>query len=93
MKKYLILLLLLTNVAFSTELRTSCFKISGMQCSSCKNKIKEKLLKNIEIKSVEISLLKGTAVVEYSAGKIDEKTITDLIKITGYQNEKIECLK
>ena len=59
------------------------FKISGMHCNSCAERIENKLKDHVE--SVEASYSKEQVEVEFDSDKISENSIKNKIKDVGYE--------
>lgn len=84
-------------ILFSPQLRAddlvSCFRIEGMVCNSCSDKIKKKLSSNRAIKNVAISVKDEIGEITYESTKISAITIEKLISMSGYKATKIQCSK
>jgi len=65
------------------------FKISGMHCTSCAMNIDGELEDTDGIKESNTNYAKSQTEVEFDSEKISDKTITDIIKKTGYQANPI----
>jgi uncharacterized protein len=63
------------------------FKIVGMHCNSCENRIEEVLTNKEGIEKVKASYTKEEAIVEFNENKISEKEIKEIIKKEGYECE------
>ena len=59
------------------------FKISGMHCNSCSDKI-ENFLKD-KVENIKVSYSKGEAEIEFNPDKIGESDIKNKIKEAGYE--------
>ncbi|KAG9136270.1 hypothetical protein Leryth_003865 [Lithospermum erythrorhizon] len=67
------------------KIRTLVFKVLGMTCSSCSNSI-DSVLKVLDgIKSINVSLLQGQAVIKYQPRIITAKKIKEVVEDTGFQ--------
>ena len=63
--------------------------VSGMHCKSCPELIKDMLSETDGVKSVDVSLEKSSAIVNYDEKKLSENKIIDVIKQAGYQSRKV----
>ncbi|GAA0142285.1 hypothetical protein LIER_03221 [Lithospermum erythrorhizon] len=67
------------------KIRTLVFKVLGMTCSSCSTSI-DSVLKVLDgIKSINVSLLQGQAVIKYQPRIITAKKIKEAVEDTGFQ--------
>jgi sulfite exporter TauE/SafE/copper chaperone CopZ len=73
------------GIAMRVITKTKQFKIGGMTCVNCKNRIEKKLCGTVGVKSAEVSYSAGTANVAYDPTVIDERTIVDAVNQLGYQ--------
>ena len=64
------------------------FKIKGMTCASCENRIERKLKNTKGIANAIVSYSKGTALVTYDPAEIDVRKITGIIADLGYEAVK-----
>ncbi|MFW9926869.1 MAG: heavy-metal-associated domain-containing protein [Candidatus Thorarchaeota archaeon] len=60
------------------------FKINGMDCPACADRIKNVLLCEDGVKGAEVSLQKAEAVVEIEDDIIDRELLVDVIESLGY---------
>ena len=58
--------------------------VKGMHCSSCEVLLKDILGDEAGVANAQISVAKGTAVVEFDENKITEDKIKDIIRKEGY---------
>ena len=63
---------------------TVTFKINGMTCVNCENKIERKLKNKKGIANAIVSFSKGTALVTYDPNQIGVAEITEIIEQLGY---------
>ncbi|ABX42485.1 urease accessory protein UreH domain-containing protein [Lachnoclostridium phytofermentans] len=61
------------------------FKIGGMTCVSCENRIESQLNQNLGIKKAEVSYSNGTAQISYDSDIITIKEIIQIIEDSGYE--------
>jgi len=75
--------------------KTKQFKIGGMTCINCQNRIERKLRSMEGIRSVKVSYIAGTADISYDADIISLQRISAVIKKLDYEvltgNEKQEA--
>lgn len=60
-------------------------KVQGMSCSHCKRAVKESLLKEDNITSVEVDLSSGEVMIQ--GENLDLETIKGIVTDTGYSVE------
>lgn len=68
---------------------TMDFKVSGMHCASCVNRIEEELRKLPGIESAAVNLATERAQVRYQAAQLSPERIVAAIASAGYQAEPI----
>lgn len=66
------------------------FKVEGMTCSGCENKIEKNLNKIDGVKSVKANFGTENVIIEYDANKVNLVTITYTIEKLGYKVAKEE---
>jgi copper chaperone CopZ len=64
---------------------TVTFKIKGMTCASCENRIERKLKNTMGIANAIVSFGKGTAMVTFDPERITIPEIIDTISVLGYE--------
>ncbi len=68
-----------------TGMRTKRFRIGGMTCVNCQNKI-ERALRNVAgIGKAEVSYTEGSAVITYDPAVVSLKTVADIIENLDYR--------
>ena len=65
-------------------------KIDGIHCDNCRNRIKNVLSKNDEIKSIEV--INNVATIKYEK-EIDKKKIVDTINDLGFETKEDYFIK
>jgi len=88
MKNYfamtLIFVLALSVVSMAVEKKAE-MKVDGMTCNGCVEKVKTSLEKVDGVKSADVSLENGLAVVMYDDDATNEKGLHEAIKSSGYK--------
>jgi copper chaperone CopZ len=67
------------------KVATASFKIEGMHCAGCGDKVKAALADKDGIVAVTVDAASQRATVEYDAAKLDPAKIAALISATGYK--------
>jgi sulfite exporter TauE/SafE/copper chaperone CopZ/plastocyanin domain-containing protein len=65
--------------------KTETIRIGGMTCTSCQNRIENKLKSVAGVESATVSFNDGTAVVVYNDSVVTMKEITEVIEKLGYK--------
>jgi len=66
-------------------LQKRTFRIGGMTCVNCQNRIEKKLKETAGVQAVTVDYNTGEAVVTYDTAQINFEDISALIEILGYQ--------
>ncbi|MFW9925827.1 MAG: heavy-metal-associated domain-containing protein [Candidatus Thorarchaeota archaeon] len=74
----------MNDEAIEKESKQLSFKISGMNCPVCADRIKNALLREVGVNDAEVSLQKAEAVVEIEDDIIDRDLLVDAIESLGY---------
>jgi copper chaperone CopZ len=67
------------------KLATASYKIEGMHCAGCGDKVKAALASKDGIYSVKIDVAGKRAIVEFDAAKLDATQVAKMISETGYK--------
>ncbi|MDR2029732.1 MAG: sulfite exporter TauE/SafE family protein [Treponema sp.] len=67
------------------NLKTSSFRIGGMTCGNCRNRIEKTLKSAVGIEDAAVNFHAGTAAVTYNSAVISLTEITALIEKLGYR--------
>jgi len=78
--------LLLASLALAAE-TTTTFKVTGMYCGLCQQKIQHALQKTDGVKNAHVDLDKGSASVTYDNAKVKPDQIVKIIRKEGYKAE------
>lgn len=89
----LVVMFIIFSPTLRAEVLVSCFRIEGMVCNSCSDKIKNKLSSNRAIKNVDISVKDEKGEITYESTKVSAISIEKLISVSGYKATKIQCTK
>ncbi len=65
--------------------RTTDFRVPGMDCASCASKIRRSLERLEGVRETDPAVASGRVVVRYDSSVIDEAAIRDRIEATGYE--------
>ena len=68
----------------SEKIKEHTYYVRGMHCASCEVLIEKKLLESGSIKSVEASMAKGEALIEYEGKRPTPKRLNEIFKREGY---------
>ena len=68
----------------AAQLKTASFKVNGMHCQGCGEKIKTTLAKTTGVHKVEVKQADKRIVVDYDAKKISPEKIAKIISDLGY---------
>ena len=68
----------------AAELKTASFKVNGMHCQGCGDKIKSALAKTEGVHKVDIKTADKRVVVDYDAKKLSPEKIAKIISELGY---------
>ncbi len=68
----------------AAQLKTASFKVNGMHCQGCGEKIKSTLAKTTGIHKVDVKQADKRIVVDYDAKKITPEKIAKIISDLGY---------
>jgi sulfite exporter TauE/SafE/copper chaperone CopZ len=66
------------------KIKEKTYYVKGMHCASCEILIEKKLLELERIKSVEASVNKGEALIEYEGEKPSPERLSEIFKREGY---------
>ena len=78
------LMLALSAVSLSAATKKSTIKIDGMKCSKCSGSVAKALKATEGVESVEISVEKKEAVIQYDDQKVTEAKLREVINSTGF---------
>ena len=78
------LMLALSAVSLSAATKKSTIKIDGMKCSKCSGSVAKALKATDGVESVEISVEKKEAVIQYDDEKVTEAKLREVINSTGF---------
>ncbi len=86
-KALLAILAFLLAVTFlqAAEMKTANFKIEGMTCNGCVNKVKTSLSKVEGVKEATVTLADNSAKVVYDSGKTNEGALKEVVTKAGYK--------
>jgi sulfite exporter TauE/SafE/copper chaperone CopZ len=73
------------GTAEKQDLQKRSFRVSGMTCVNCQNKIEKKLKKTAGVHDVTVNYNTGTALVTYDAAEIRFEEISAMIEKLGYR--------
>jgi uncharacterized protein len=73
-----------SNRSGSGSIKTELFRIEGMSCMSCQNRIEQKLISTEGIKSASVSYRTGTAQITYDSSVIIRDDICKIVESLGY---------
>ena len=76
---------IISFVTNSTGIQTKEFRIEGMTCVNCQNRIEKKLKKTAGVQEAEANYNTGTATVTYDASVIDFNGIAAAVESLGYK--------
>lgn len=65
-------------------METTTLNVYGMACDHCEEAVKNALLKVDGVTAVTVSILNGTAEVQYKASEASLKELKEAIKNQGY---------
>lgn len=83
MKKIFIALLLITNIAFASEVKVG---VKGMVCSFCAQGIEKNFMAHKEVEKVEVSLEKKFVNIKFKEGQtLSKEKIAEILKGAGYE--------
>ena len=68
----------------AAELKTASFKVNGMHCQGCGDKIKSALAKTDGVHKVDVKSADRRVVVDYDAKKLSPEKIAKIISELGY---------
>ena len=68
----------------AAQLKTASFKVNGMHCQGCGDKIKSALAKTTGVHKVSVKQADKRIVVDYDAKKITPEKIAKIISDLGY---------
>ena len=78
------LMLALSAISLSAATKKSTIKIDGMKCSKCSGSVAKALKATEGVESVEISVEKKEAVIQYDDEKVTEAKLREVINSTGF---------
>lgn len=65
--------------------RKIAFKVQGMHCSSCTQRVERALAKVPGVSMVKVDLASGQAVVEYAPDEASEGELKETVRALGYR--------
>ena len=68
----------------AAQLKTASFKVNGMHCQGCGDKIKSALAKTEGVHKVDVKTADKRIVVDYDAKKLSPEKIAKIISDLGY---------
>jgi copper chaperone CopZ len=71
-------------------IKTQCFKISGMHCTSCAMNIDGELEDTPGVKSANTNYAKSQTNVKYDPDKVTDKDLSAAIRRAGYEAIPLE---
>jgi copper chaperone len=77
--------LLVVSLLQAAEMKTANFKIEGMTCNGCVNKVKTSLSKVDGVKEAVVTLADNSAKVVYDPGKTNEGALKEVVSKAGYK--------
>jgi copper chaperone CopZ len=69
----------------AAEMKTANFKIEGMTCNGCVNKIKTTLSKVDGVKEAVVTLADNSAKITFDPGKTNEGALKQVVSKAGYK--------
>jgi copper chaperone CopZ len=72
------------NQAPAAQLKTASFKVNGMHCQGCGDKIRAALAKTEGVHKVDVKSADKRVVVDYDAKKLSPEKIAKIISDLGY---------
>ncbi|HZW11506.1 MAG TPA: cation-translocating P-type ATPase [Phycisphaerales bacterium] len=77
----------MTAIPHHEELQTTRLRIEGMHCAACVGRVEQALIRERGVRSAEVSLAGGTALVRGSA--LDADALARAVRSTGYVAEPV----
>jgi copper chaperone len=68
---------------------TATLKVTGMTCQHCVRAVREALEGRDGVRSAEVDLQAGRAVVEYDAGQVSPADLAGVVSEEGYAAEEL----
>lgn len=65
-------------------MNTTTFRIDGMQCDGCAERVHGLVSREPGVRSAEVSFAKGMAEICFNANRIDEVRLREIIKAAGF---------
>lgn len=93
MKLIIFLSLFVAINASAAGIEKACFRVEGMTCAACSLTLKAAVTKLNGIASINSSIEKSNAVIEFHPDKTNVGSIRDQINSTGYRASTVECPK
>lgn len=81
----LIMVLALGAVSASAATKTTTIHVQGMHCKMCVASVTKALKATEGVKTVRVSVKRGTAVVRYDDQKVTEAKLREVINNTGFK--------
>ena len=78
---------LATASAFAA-MKTVTIRVSGMKCGNCSSSVAKALKATAGVKDVEVSSVKGEALITYDDEKVNEARLREVINSTGFKAEE-----
>jgi len=76
---------ILTSIVLPAEIKSVTLKIEGMTCITCPPAVKKAISRIEGVRSVEVSLRKGVAYVQYEEGKTTVEEMIKAVEQIGYK--------
>jgi len=65
-------------------MNTTTFKVNGMQCDGCADRIRTLLCKEPGVREARVSFAEGSAKVRHNPHTVDEMQLREIIEMGGF---------